>query len=763
MTTQASRTDSLAAWIVLALTGFLMLATLAHDRPLAALDRDAPAAQFSAARAVDALARVLGDGQPHPLGSAANRQVRERLEAELRNMGYAPQVRTRVSCNAAGACATVENVFATLPGAGQEPGVLLASHYDSVPAAPGAGDDGGGVATLLETARALRALPTLPRDVWFLFSDGEELGLLGAEAFSREPEFKRIGIAINFEARGTTGRSRLIETSVGNAGLIAQLRRAVRGPAADSLTYEIYRRMPNDTDLTVYRRTGIPSLGFAFAGGAQRYHTQRDDLAHLDPGSVQGHGEYALNLAREFATHGVERSVGDAVYFDLFGTLVVWPQAYNGVLLAIGLVGLITLMWRLRSAAQLRWPRFLLAIPVILGVVLLALLLAIALRLALAALGALPAAWTAQSSQLVAAFLLLPVAMVAMSNGLLLRRIAASELATASFVSFAAIAIATVVLVPGASYLGLVPLLAGVAIANLVPHRPAIWAGALAIAAMPVYFGIASNLYLSLGSVALPGASLVLAFALLPLIAALGAISPSGFRLGVLASAGCLAFSAAAVVRPAFTPDTPSGTMLMLVSRPEDSKLYAYAGGQLPDALAKAGAFASRPGFPFPWWPTVPLFTGQAGPKLVAPTLELLGDTPTAKGRLLALQLKSLRGAQQGTVLLGAGDGFIGATVQGTEIPPAMLTEKIGQQSRNAWRQLSLRPLPGEGAEFSIELSKRGALDILYSDTAFGLPPELDSVAAARTPQVVPIHSGDFSQSWSVLHVPAQAAGAESR
>src|SRR5690606_24624220 len=99
----------------------------------------------------------------------------------------------RFVCNRWDTCATVENILALLPGTGTEPGVLLASHYDSVAAGPGAGDAGAGVAAILEVARALRTQPALPRSVWFLIGDGEELGLLSAEAFVREPELGAIG------------------------------------------------------------------------------------------------------------------------------------------------------------------------------------------------------------------------------------------------------------------------------------------------------------------------------------------------------------------------------------------------------------------------------------------------------------------------------------------------------------------------------------------------------------------------------------------
>ena len=47
---------------------------------------------------------------------------------------------------------------------------------------------------------------------------------------------------------------------------------------------------------------GVPSLNFAFADGVELYHTSHDDVAHLNPGSVQHHGNQMLGLVRVFAS-----------------------------------------------------------------------------------------------------------------------------------------------------------------------------------------------------------------------------------------------------------------------------------------------------------------------------------------------------------------------------------------------------------------------------------------------------------------------------
>src|ERR687888_1655185 len=144
----------------------------------------APPTAFSSARA---LAHVRAIAQrPHPIGSPANAAVRDYLVEELTALGLAPEVQKATAVNCCSSSGSFdagmpENVLARLKGtATGGKAVLVAAHYDSVPTGPGASDDGAGVAAMLETLRALRAGPPLKHDVIFLFTDGEEPGLLGA-------------------------------------------------------------------------------------------------------------------------------------------------------------------------------------------------------------------------------------------------------------------------------------------------------------------------------------------------------------------------------------------------------------------------------------------------------------------------------------------------------------------------------------------------------------------------------------------------------
>jgi hypothetical protein len=73
------------------------------------------------------------------------------------------------------------NVIGVKPGNTPTHTVVVGAHYDSV-YTDGAIDNGSGVAAVLETARILSHSKT-DADVYFVFFDAEEIGLLGSEAF----------------------------------------------------------------------------------------------------------------------------------------------------------------------------------------------------------------------------------------------------------------------------------------------------------------------------------------------------------------------------------------------------------------------------------------------------------------------------------------------------------------------------------------------------------------------------------------------------
>jgi len=335
--------------VAFALALWIALSQIPHPRP-APLPASAPATEFSAARAIEHVRAIAQ--KPHPLESAEHDRVRDYIVSELAKQGLAPEIESGFSELNWGkyhASGNVQNIVARLPGSANTRPVMLAAHYDSVPRGPGAADDGHAVGVLLETLRALRAGLPLRNDVIFLITDGEERGLLGALLFVREhPWRSEPGVTLNYEARGTSGAAVMFETSTGNQWLIRGLQSAVPDAVATSVAYEIYRRMPNNTDLTVFKQGGLAGMNFAFIEHPEYYHTTQDTVEHLDPVSVQEQGRYALSLARWFGNQELTgHPVGDAVYFTtVFTSLIVYPAKFALVLAVLILLGAVAAAWR---------------------------------------------------------------------------------------------------------------------------------------------------------------------------------------------------------------------------------------------------------------------------------------------------------------------------------------------------------------------------------------------------------------------------------
>lgn len=316
----------------------------------------APAGEFAAERAYADVKRIAA--RPHPIGSAENARVRDALVARMTELGLSPQVRGGVGVQSPRwakdrvVAGPVENIVGILPGRDRSaPAVALMAHYDSVPGSPGAADDAMGVATALETLRAIRARGTPARDVMVILTDGEEAGLLGANHFfRRDPLARRIGLVINAEARGSAGRVNMFQTSPGNGELIDLFARTARNPSSSSLSVLLYEKMPNDTDLTETLKAGIAGLNYAIIGRQFDYHSPTSTPANLERGSLQDMGAQvlAVTAAAAFADRLPDRAA-NVVYSNLFGDVVIAYPVWFGWIVLLACTALL--------AVAVRWAR----------------------------------------------------------------------------------------------------------------------------------------------------------------------------------------------------------------------------------------------------------------------------------------------------------------------------------------------------------------------------------------------------------------------
>ncbi|HSM63705.1 MAG TPA: M20/M25/M40 family metallo-hydrolase, partial [Gillisia sp.] len=311
-----------------------------------------PVTEFSTARAFEHVEEI--SKEPHFVGSPAHSLVRNYIVKTLQDLGLEVQTQEAYSLTDKGLLTQPQNILARIPGSENGKALLLMSHYDSAGHSSfGASDAGSGVATVLEGVRALLASGEKPKnDIIILFTDAEELGLNGAELFVKEhPWAKDVGLALNFEARGSGGNSfMLLETNGGNSKLIKDFIAAnPEYPVTNSLAYSIYKMLPNDTDLTVLREQGgINGFNFAFIDDHFDYHSANDIPANLDKETLAQQGSYLMPLMGFFKDADLSsfNSEEDLIYFNLpLGEMVsypfswIFPMLILAFLLFLGVVG----------------------------------------------------------------------------------------------------------------------------------------------------------------------------------------------------------------------------------------------------------------------------------------------------------------------------------------------------------------------------------------------------------------------------------------
>jgi len=461
--------------------------TMVLISPHEPLPVDAPAANFSAGRAVQDLEAIAEE--PHPMGvSQAHAKVRDYLVGEIRALGLEPQVQDTFGLRLWGpgsgyiSGGFVENILTRLPGTDPNGAILLIAHYDSTPGAPGAGDDGAGVVTLLELLRSLHANPPLVQDVIFFFTDGEEPGTFGAYAFvTQHPWFDEVNLVINLDGI-TDGPPGLAQTNQANGIWIQSLAHSAERPTYVSLPVHLFPT--GDSDLLPFIREGLTGVGFSTATVGQEIHTALDRPEIVDPGTIQQVGNHILSLVRDLGSQPtLEMDTPDQTFFPVLGRLVHYPSSWALPLAGLsGLCFLGTLFVSFRKRMS-TWKGMSLGFLVCLSGVALSVALAVVLWLGNQALHpeyqvSAVRPHLSDDSLYAIGFMVLALAIATSLVALARLKISALDLAAGALVFWLPASLAASILVPETSYLGTWVLLTGslgLLLALTVQSRKKVW------------------------------------------------------------------------------------------------------------------------------------------------------------------------------------------------------------------------------------------------------------------------------------------------
>jgi hypothetical protein len=746
-------------WLALAGIALLLAATQLAYRLPAPRGLDASPALFSAARAQAVLQDLVGSGLAHPIGSAANAQLRDVIVSRLAALGYAPQLQTGFVCNGRGECGTPTNIVAKLAGTsapGDPPdsdAVLLAAHYDSVPAGPGASDDGAGVAAVLEIARSLTVLPAPHHPIILLLTDGEEPGSLGAVLFVRHhPWSSQVKAAVNMDARGTSGPSLMFETGNANAWLMHLYASAVSRPITNSLYYVVYKLLPNGTDFTVFKAAGYQGFNLAFIGDVGRYHTPLDNLANTDSRSLQHQGDNALGALLALANAASLRPPpSESVFFDVYArVLLAWPAAFTlpaalAALMAVLAQAALMCRYRLLTVRQMIW-----GVTGAFGNVLMGALLCVVCIALLRSLGKLPPlgtdSWIAHPLPMNLAAAALALLTAALIGARLERRAGDWGFWLGSVLLVAVLSAMGAILIPGASYALL--LTAWTAVLAMLPGlvrsiggRSASQGAMECAAIVPalVFFAallpLLRFLYPALGTIAWPVCTLALCLGTSLLLPLLSRATPLARRCVMgFAAATTLGGLLITLILPVYSAAWPQRLNIEYWLDADAGRAHWWVRPSslaLPAALAGVSGFDSIPRPRYAGSASLG-FVGEAAERtLLAPELTVTSAAmvhgQASRNIHYELLLRSPRAAPSAFVVFPAS-----ANIQEILVPSALGPVHAAlQRLGNGATRLDVAALPASGVQFAID-APAAAMAVQIFDESYGLPAEPSGTALQR-------------------------------
>ena len=228
---------------------------------------------------------------------------------------------------------TLKNIFVKLEAPDANGTILFDSHYDSVDESPGAMDCMAPVCAQLEALRSQADNTNLKTNIYFLFTDAEEIGWMGTTSFvTAHPEMKdKIDIVIGMDASG--GGRVLLDTETPGYSVAKMLVKSGARPIVSSLGITVGNYMPGAPDFIVYQQHGYPGISLTATVGHET-DTPADTYQNIDRATVWQFLHITLALTDYVANNSIadiNNSPQEGVYFPFLpghNILMTLPAAY---------------------------------------------------------------------------------------------------------------------------------------------------------------------------------------------------------------------------------------------------------------------------------------------------------------------------------------------------------------------------------------------------------------------------------------------------
>ena len=316
----------------------------------ASVSGDVAAPLFAAAgKKLDDVQKELDSGNPHVAGFAI------------------PNVTVTLSANVLRQQQTGNNVVAYLPATTPltgvaRPWVAVGAHYDHLGRGTtggslagkdeinqihhGADDNASGTTTVLNIADALATEPR-KRNVLLAFWSGEELGLLGSNAFVTKPPLPldQLAAYLNFDMVGRVADNKLTVQATGTAAIWPKLLEQANIAAGFDLVLQEDPYQP--TDVGSFNTASVPCLTF-FTGAHEQYHKPSDTADKINYEDLDRVGELATAIVKrlmdapdapQFTKVEQKTDTGGRAGLRIFtGTIPDYAAEVKGLLLG-GVIG----------------------------------------------------------------------------------------------------------------------------------------------------------------------------------------------------------------------------------------------------------------------------------------------------------------------------------------------------------------------------------------------------------------------------------------
>jgi hypothetical protein len=196
-----------------------------------------------------------------------------------------------------------QNIEGILPGIDLDDSsaIIFNAHYDSVAKGPGANDDGSGTVAVLAAAYALSHF-CFNRTVKFVTFAGEEIGLAGSRAYTKEAYERNesVLLEINADMIGhDEGSRKMTVTATEDAGWVADIFQAINNDYTIGLTVNrgtinrIGHKM-SGSDYSPFLAYGWESICCWEGDHDPNFHTAQDNLSNVNI-------SYLVNMTRIIA------------------------------------------------------------------------------------------------------------------------------------------------------------------------------------------------------------------------------------------------------------------------------------------------------------------------------------------------------------------------------------------------------------------------------------------------------------------------------